>query len=97
MTEDAQRQLGARRAELIRATLSEALHADVVEVKDRSWQHRNHAGASDGRGHFDVTIVSSRFEGQTRLARHRMVYDALGDLVASDIHALSIRALVPGE
>ena len=66
-------------------------------VKDQSHLHAGHEGAKDGRGHFDVTIVSARFDGQSRLSRHRMVYDALGSLMASDIHALRIDATAPSD
>jgi len=66
-------------------------------VKDQSHLHRGHEGAKDGRGHFDVTIISDRFEGQSRLSRHRMVYAALGALIESDIHALSITATAPSD
>lgn len=66
-------------------------------VKDQSHLHSGHEGAKDGRGHFDVTIISDRFEGQSRLSRHRMVYDALGALIESDIHALSITATAPSD
>ena len=66
-------------------------------VKDQSHLHRGHEGAKDGRGHFDVTIISDRFEGQSRLSRHRMVYAALGALIESDIHALRITATAPSD
>ena len=66
-------------------------------VKDQSHLHAGHAGARDGKGHFDVTIVSQAFDGLTRVQRHRMVYDALSQLIESDIHALSIRAFAPSE
>ena len=66
-------------------------------VKDQSHLHAGHAGAKDGRGHFDVTVVAEEFSGKTRLERHRMVYDALGKLIESDIHALSIKAVAPSE
>ena len=68
-----------------------------LEVRDDSAAHAGHAGARDGRGHFAVRIVSLAFDGESRLARHRMVYTALGDLMQTDIHALSITALTPDE
>jgi len=68
-----------------------------LEVIDDSHRHAGHAGAADGRGHFTVIVVSHRFAGLTRLRRHRLVYDVVGDLMATDIHALSIHALAPGE
>ena len=66
-------------------------------VKDQSHLHAGHAGAQDGRGHFDVTIVSEAFAGNRPLARHRQVYDALGEMMETDIHALRITAKTPDE
>lgn len=66
-------------------------------VKDQSHLHAGHAGARDGRGHYDVRIVSDAFAGQRPLARHRMVYEALGTMMETDIHALRIDARVPPE
>jgi len=68
-----------------------------LQIKDQSHLHAGHEGARDGRGHFDVKIVSQAFEGQSRLQRHQSVYSALGDLLQSDIHALRIKALAPTE
>lgn len=68
-----------------------------LEITDDSHRHAGHAGARDGRGHFSVTIVASRFAGARRLERHRMVYSALGSLMQTDIHALSVTALAPDE
>jgi BolA protein len=64
-------------------------------VKDQSHLHAGHEGAKDGRGHFDVTIVSNTFKGKRQLARHRLIYDALGTLMKTDIHALRIQASTP--
>jgi BolA protein len=72
----------------------EPLH---LEIEDESHRHRGHAGAADGRGHFVVQIVSERFRGQSRLQRHRLVYDALAAELQTDIHALTIQALSPEE
>jgi len=66
-------------------------------IKDQSHLHAGHAGAKDGKGHFDVTIVSQAFDGVNRLQRHRMVYAALSKLIETDIHALSVKALTPSE
>jgi len=74
----------------IRERLTAALHPRVLEITDESHLHAGHAGARDGRGHFYVRIASSRFQGLSRLAQHRLVYDALGDLLLSDIHAIRI-------
>ncbi|MBT8081175.1 MAG: BolA family transcriptional regulator [Gammaproteobacteria bacterium] len=81
----------------IEAILNQAFAPDHLLVKDQSHLHAGHAGARDGRGHFDVTIVAEAFAGKRPLARHRMVYDALGSLMESDIHALRINARTPAE
>ena len=77
--------------------LRAAFAPTVLKVRDDSQRHTGHAGARDGRGHFEVEIVSEAFSGLAPLARHRAVYDALGALMTSDIHALSIRARTPAE
>lgn len=81
---------------LIRAALH-ALAPISLVVIDESHKHAGHAGARDGRGHFAVEIVSDAFTGLAPLARHRRVYDAIGDLMQTDIHALSIKARTPAE
>ena len=81
----------------IRAALEQALQPQLLEVEDDSARHAGHAGARDGRGHFNVTVVSSAFEGLGPLARHRAVYAAVGTLMETDIHALSIVARTPAE
>ena len=86
----------ATRAARIREALA-ALAPVEVELADESHQHAGHAGARDGRGHFALRIVSEAFRGLPPIARHRRVYGALGDLMQTDIHALSIRAEVPGD
>lgn len=73
------------------------LEPEALEITDESAQHAGHAGARSGGGHFQLTIVSKRFIGLDTLSRHRMVYQALGDLMGSRIHALSIRAYAPDE
>ncbi|MEP6875643.1 MAG: BolA family protein [Burkholderiales bacterium] len=80
----------------IRRELDSALQPDLLEVQDDSHLHAGHAGAREGR-HFTVRIVSPRFEGLTRVARHRLVYDALHSLMPRGIHALAIEARAPGE
>jgi BolA protein len=75
----------------------QALEPDQLEVIDDSHQHAGHAGAADGRGHFSVLLVSKRFAGLNTLRRHRLVYETVGDMMVTDIHALSIQALAPGE
>lgn len=81
----------------IEAILSETFSPSHLLVKDQSHLHAGHAGARDGRGHFDVNIVSETFAGKRPLARHRLVYDALGSLMETDIHALRINAKTQDE
>jgi BolA protein len=85
----------AERVALIRARLDAAFAPESLEIIDDSHRHAGHAGAKDGRGHFRVRIVSERFVGTKTLERHRMVYAALGNLMQTDIHALSVTALGP--
>jgi len=82
--------VSGQRVERIRELLESALSPERLEVIDESHLHIGHAGARDGRGHFRIRIECSRFSGKPRLARHRMVYAALGDMMETDIHALSI-------
>ena len=77
--------------------LQAAFNPDSLEVTDDSHKHIGHAGARDGLGHFSVDIVSPAFSGLLPLARHRAVYAALGQMMTTDIHALSIRARTPDE
>jgi BolA protein len=84
------------RIEAIREALSR-LQPSTLEIVDDSHKHVGHEGARDGRGHFSVLIVSPKFVGMNLLARHRAVYEALGDLMQTDIHALSMRAYAPEE
>lgn len=86
-----------QRYEIIRKCLENALESTVCDLKDDSAAHKGHAGAASGAGHFSVTIVSQKFEGLNRISRHRLVYDAVGDLMHTEIHALNIRALTPSE
>lgn len=85
------------RAEQIEHALREAFNDALIRLHDDSDAHIGHAGARDGLGHFDLYIVSKRFAGMNLLERHRAVYDALGPLMQTDIHALSVRALSPEE
>lgn len=87
----------AHRVAIIERMLGAALSPDELLVKDQSHLHVGHAGAKEGKGHFDVTIVSEQFSGVDRIARHRMVYDALGVFLDTDIHALRINAYSPSE
>ncbi len=81
----------------IRAAIGSALAPVSLEIEDESHRHAGHAGAADGRGHFRVDVVSEAFAGLGPIARHRAIYAALGELMATDIHALSIRARTPSE
>ena len=81
----------------IRAALTQAFAPAQLEIVDESHLHAGHAGAATGRGHFRVMLVSAAFAGIAPVQRHRMVYAALGALMESDIHALSITARSPEE
>ena len=83
-------------AELIRQRLA-ALEPESVVLDDESAQHKGHAGAASGGGHFSLTLVSPKFRDLSTLARHRLVYEAMGELMQREIHALSITALTPEE
>jgi BolA protein len=85
------------RVAAIRARLEAAFSPDALEIIDDSRRHAGHAGAKDGRGHFRVRIVSAKFGRTKRLERHRMVYAALGEMMQTDIHALSVDAISPDE
>ena len=87
----------ATRAGRLDERLRKALQPLELDIIDESHLHAGHAGAADGRGHFSVHVVSERFAGLPVVRRHRLVYDAVGDMMITDIHALSIRALAPGE
>ncbi|MEO8444129.1 MAG: BolA family protein [Gammaproteobacteria bacterium] len=78
------------RVAAIRGRLTAALNPHILEITDESHLHAGHAGARDGRGHFHVRIASTRFANLNRLAQHRLVYEALGDLMTTDIHAVRI-------
>jgi BolA protein len=84
-----------RRALEIEDALMKKLAAEHVAVNDNSNLHGNHPGAKDGGGHFQVLVVSERFRGLSRVAAQRLVYDALSELMVSDIHALQMRTLTP--
>ena len=89
--------LNPKRVERMRELLTAALAPLHLAISDDSHRHAGHAGARLGQGHFSVEIVSAAFAGKLPLARHRMVYAALEELMQADIHALSIRARAPGE
>ena len=89
--------LNPGRVTRIRELLTAALSPQSLEVNDDSHTHAGHAGARGGQGHFSVDIVSAAFAGRLPLARHRLVYAALGEMMQADIHALSIKARTPDE
>ena len=80
------------RADRIRERLQGAFEPEVLEVRDDSAMHAGHAGARDGAGHYSVTIRADAFRGRNRIERHRLVYEALADMMPKEIHALSIDA-----
>ena len=84
-------------AERLEARLRAALQPSELHVVDDSHLHAGHAGAAGGHGHFTVQLTSERFSGLPVVRRHRLVYEAVGDMMTTDIHALSIQALAPGE
>lgn len=88
----------ARVSRAMAAKLEAALAPQALEIVDRSHLHAGHAGARPGgESHFHVRIVAAAFEGLGRLARQRLVYRALAEELASDIHALAIEARAPSE
>ena len=82
--------------EAVEAALRQALQPLELEVRDDSHLHAGHAGARAG-AHFSVRLTSARFAGCSRVARHRLVYDALRVLMPQGIHALAIEAFAPDE
>ena len=86
-----------QRVSSIEQSLNRAFAPEELLVKDQSHLHEGHPGSRDGKGHFEVKIVSAAFAGQSRIQRHRMVFDAIGELMETDIHALRIKALTPDE
>jgi stress-induced morphogen len=87
----------SERIEMIERKLTEAFAPDSLDIIDESHLHAGHAGAKSGKGHFQAVIVSKAFAGKNLLERHRMIFDALGELMQTDIHALSIKAYTPDE
>lgn len=78
--------------------LTEAFRPTRLEIVDDSSRHAGHAGArAGGESHFNLTIEAQAFEGQSKVARQRMVYRALAEELAGPVHALSVKALAPGE
>jgi BolA protein len=88
-------QAHASREQRLRQLLETRFAPQELDIEDESYQHAGHAGAADGRGHFRIRIVAEAFRGVSPLARHRMVYAAVNELLQTDIHALAIEALPP--
>lgn len=86
-----------QRTAMIRERLERQLAPEGLEIIDESASHAGHAGAASGGGHFIVHIVADAFRDKTLIQRHRLVYDALGDIMHREIHALSIQAKTPDE
>ena len=87
--------MNARMAEMTaRLAVLEPVSLDII---DESHKHAGHAGARDGGGHYVVNIVSAQFAGKNTVARHRMIYSALGEMMKREIHALTILARAPDE
>jgi len=87
--------VSAETIELLRQRLA-TLEPESISIHDDSQRHAGHAGAREG-GHYQLQIVAQAFAGKSTIARHRLIYDAAGDLMRGKIHALSIHAKVPGE
>lgn len=89
--------MSAERCQRIEELLAAAFAPSKLLVRDQSHLHAGHPGARDGKGHFAVEIVSTSFSGQSRIERHRRVFDSLDEMMQTDIHALQINAQTPDE
>ena len=87
----------ATRETRLRSRLLAAFAPTELVIRDDTALHAGHAGAAGGHGHYRVRIVAEAFRGMAPLARHRLVYEAVGDLMKTDIHALVIKASPPQE
>ena len=88
-------QTAAGREQRLRGRLESHFAPTLLVIEDESHLHAGHAGAAGGHSHFRITIVAEAFRGVSPLARHRLVYAAVGDLLKTDIHALAIEASPP--
>jgi BolA family transcriptional regulator, general stress-responsive regulator len=87
----------ATREERLREKLLARFAPVQLSIEDESHLHAGHAGAAGGQSHYRVRIVAEAFRGMTAVARHRLVYAAVGELLKTDIHALAIEALPPAD
>lgn len=85
------------RIAIIEKKLRDEFHPEQLIVKDESHRHKGHPGAKDGRGHFSIEITTNAFENKSSVQRHRLIYEALGELMQTDIHALRIKATTPNK
>ena len=81
----------------LEARIREGLAIAHLELEDESHLHAGHEGAKSGAGHYRAVVVSEGFEGLSRVARQRLVFEAVGDMMGPDIHALAMRTLTPAE
>ncbi len=81
----------------IRARLQQTLQPQEIAIDDESALHAGHEGAKSGGGHYRLRVVSPMFDGLPRLARHRLVYDSLGEMMRREVHALTMTLLTPAE
>ena len=86
-----------QRETMIQARIVETFAPSVCQLIDESAAHAGHAGAASGGGHYRLYLVSARFEGQSRVSRHRLVYDCLRDMIQTEIHALALTTEAPSE
>ncbi len=89
--------VGEERLKMVEQRVRAAIDPVHLQILDESHRHRGHEGARSGGSHYRLTVVSERFVGRSRLARHRMLYDAVGDAMNREIHAFALRTYTPEE
>jgi BolA family transcriptional regulator, general stress-responsive regulator len=89
--------VAASRADRLRERLQERFAPVQLTIEDESHFHAGHAGAAGGHSHFRIRIIAEAFRGTSPVARHRLIYAAVDDLMKTDIHALAIEALPPSD
>jgi BolA protein len=85
-------EINQQRMSKMRQLLEDSLSPSELLIQDDSHLHAGHAGSQSGLGHFTVKVKSEKFEGLLPLKRHQLVYQSLGDMMKTDIHALAIKA-----